>query len=90
MTDLSKKLCTLRKAACFDMPSMALAMGLSYHTYRSYEYGRRAIPTPVIEKAEQVVEANRKFLSDYLNRLNADLDRQYPNGILSEPDPEYY
>ena len=63
---------------------MAALLGINYETYRSYEYGRRATPSEVIEKAEAALKADRQWMTDFKKQLGADLDKKYPMGIDSQ------
>lgn len=61
-----------------DAPSMAVLLGLNYETYRSYYYGRRATPPDVLELAEELLAADRAWMTDYKRGLDLELDARYP------------
>ena len=60
---------------------MATLLGINYETYRSYEYGRRATPLEVIQKAEAALQADRQWMTDFKKQLGQELDARYPMGI---------
>lgn len=79
----------IRERLSLDLPTMASMLGLPYNTYRSYEYGHRPVPTDVITKAQQIERQQRDWFVGWKRRMEAAIARQYPNGIVSEIDPDF-
>lgn len=68
----------------FDAPSMALCLGIPYHTYRNYIYGANAIPESVERAALELEQINIQFSATMQERVAARIDREFPHGFASE------
>jgi hypothetical protein len=68
----------------FDAPSMALCLEVSARCYRNYLYGVNAIPQTVERAAKELLQINRTFVIEMPARIDARIDREFPNGIISE------
>lgn len=78
---------TLRREMGLNLRSMSFSLDMPYRTYQDYEYARRSIPQEVAISVRELYKRDRQWMADFKRRLNADLDRTYPNGIPSAPAP---
>jgi len=77
----------IQRAIKFDAPSMAISIGIPYHTYRNYYYGANAIPADVAHRIIEVKHINEAYLQErYKPQGEYDklLNQMYPHGIISE------
>lgn len=79
---------SIRECMRLDTPSMAKILNLPLATYRSYEYGHRPTPATVMTDAHTAMKQDREWLQDFRARLDGDLARLYPHGIMSEVEAE--
>lgn len=68
----------------FDAPSMASCIGVHIRQYRNYLYGVQAIPERIERKALELLQINRTFVQEAPARIDARIDREFPNGVMSE------
>lgn len=74
----------IQKRIGFDAPSMAAALMIPYDHYRHMYYGQQRIPEPVIKSARELEQAQIEFMNSLPAKLGNMIDRQFPNGIISE------
>lgn len=88
-TMLGAELRKIRETIGFDIPSMIVSLGgMGYRTYQGYERDERSIPPEVATTAREVLRKDRETMERAMRAVNERLDRDYPNGIMSDPIPE--
>jgi hypothetical protein len=55
--------------------------GISYRALQGYAKGERGIPAGVAEKGRALRDDWQQYLEGWKQRVAAELDREYPNGI---------
>lgn len=77
----------LQQRIKFDAPSMALCLGIPYHTYRNYYFGSNKIPANIERAARELEQINITFIEERYKpggEFDREIDRMHPNGIISE------
>lgn len=74
---------TIRLDMRFGLRDLATVMKVPYRTLQNYEGGQRAIPQEFADalRAEQI--RHNRIRTEIYERIEADIDRMYPNGIRS-------
>ena len=57
-------------------------LGLPRRTYQDYESGERGIPAKLAAQIRQVFKRDREFMAGLPNRVDANLKRQFPGGMI--------
>lgn len=86
MTD--EDLREIQRKIKFNAPSMALCLGIKYRTYRNYYYGMNRIPEHIAVKVLDLEQKNNEFIAGIPARVDYHVNKQFPNGLMSEVSPE--
>lgn len=86
MTSTSLK--NIRTSLNLDIKSMAQVLGWPYRTYQDRELGNRGIPEKAAQQVMHLQQTERQAMARVMGKVDAMIDRQFPGGIVSEPDPE--
>ena len=84
-----KKLREIRESVNYDLRSFAKCIGIPERTLQDYEYGKRKTPVEVVNAALSFRARDRKLTASIIKRAKKEIDRQFPNGILSEVDSDF-
>lgn len=74
----------LRKAMRYSLSDLSQLIGIAKSTLQRYEDGSANVPEDVAAKMEFELKRDKAWKKQMLKRINADLDRQFPDGIISE------
>ena len=79
----NKKLKQLRKEMKCSMAELAEVLGIPKSTFQRYEDGSAKIPVVLQENIIHIHKKDREFMRTLPRRLEADLKRKFPHGIIS-------
>lgn len=74
----------LRLEMGYDLVSLGQLLEVPYRTLQDREAGKRSIPASFAAALIAAHKADRRYMNNLGKRLDADFDRLYPHGIMSE------
>lgn len=78
-----KKLKSVRRRMRYSMQELADCLGIPKSTYQRYEDGSAAIPAKIERDVLYYQELDRKFFAGLPARVDSELKKQYPMGIIT-------
>jgi len=79
-----EELRALRQEIKFDMRSFATCLGIPTSTLQRYEDGSATVPERIVRAAHELRQINVTFMQGLPDRIDAKVDEEFPNGIMSE------
>jgi DNA-binding transcriptional regulator YiaG len=72
----------------FSLADTSRLLRIPVRTLEDYEADRRKVPAVVAVAIWLLQEKQERVTAGIIERLNRELDRHFPTGILSEAEPE--
>lgn len=79
----------IRVAMKYSKADMARVLGWPYRTYQDRESGARGISGAQKFCVLRAYAKDRRFFAELPARIDAAIEKEFPNGIPSEPDADF-